>query len=386
MVLSEMELVPIAGLPALLRMPPTALAGMIAQVATAHDAANSYMQMFYVGMALDKSSFALEMQAMALQSRSLYRIKGPENPRVRLLAIMGPGNMLDNTPLDLLIETTRIRLDLLFMRPGDDLPATIPDHDVAFVAIGESDKNAALLRRIAHVVTDWPRPLINLPHHIQNCARDACYSLLKDIEGILIPRTWRLRAEDDAQFEFPVTIRPVDTHGGNGMARVTDALELAHYFASVPAAEYYVAQYIDYQSPDGRFRKMRIVLIDGKPYICHLAISDNWMVHYLSAGMDVSPDKRAQEAHLMQTFDADFASKYRRPLEAVSQHLGLDYVTMDCAELADGRLLIFEVDSRGLVHAQDSVELYPYKPAVMQKAFDAFEAMLIRRVQPAASL
>jgi glutathione synthase/RimK-type ligase-like ATP-grasp enzyme len=379
-------MVPIKGLPALLRMAPTALTDMVAQVASSNDAANSYLQMFYVGMALDQSSFALEMQAMALEHRRLYRIKGPDIPKVRLLAIMGPGNMLDNTPLDLLIENTGVRLDVLFIRPGDDLPATLPDHDIAFVAIGEGDKSAALLSQVGRIVDDWPRPVLNPPSQIQHCARDTCYRLLKDIEGLLVPRTWRHRVGEDCRFEFPVTIRPIDTHGGNGMARVNDPLELAHYFASVTAAEYYVAQYIDYQSPDGKFRKIRIVLIEGKPYICHLAISDSWIVHYLSAGMDTSADKREEEAQLMQTFDTGFASKYQRPIEATALQLGLDYVTIDCAELADGRLLIFEVDSRGLVHAQDSVELYPYKPPVMQKAFDAFEAMLIRRVQSAASL
>jgi hypothetical protein len=100
--------------------------------------------------------------------------------------------------------------------------------------------------------------------------------------------------------------------------------------------------------------------------------------------MDASAEKRAEEAHLMQTFDTGFALRYQRQIESVAQQLGLDYVTIDCAELADERLLIFEVDSRGLVHAQDSVELYPYKPAVMQKVFDALEAMLLTRVQSAA--
>lgn len=370
---------PILGLSKLLRMMPAELTALVAQVGSTNDLANSYMQMFYVGLALDQGQFALDMQAMALARRCLYRIEGPASPSVRLLAIMGPGNMLDNTPLDLVIENTGIRLDLLFVLPDGDLPDVIPDHDIAFVAIGESDKHVGLLRRVEELVAHWPRPVLNHPASIRLCSRDNCSGLLQDVPGIVAPRTSRYKNGEQWDFDFPVTMRPVDTHGGEGLARIDDATEMARYLARVAAPEYYVAQYIDYQSVDGHFRKIRMVLIEGRPYICHLAISEHWIVHYLSAGMHLCARKREEEALRMQTFGSDFAVRYRRHIESIAQKLKLDYVTIDCAELTDGRLLIFEVDSRGLVHAQDSAELYPYKLPVMQKVFDALEAMLLRR-------
>jgi hypothetical protein len=57
----------------------------------------------------------------------------------------------------------------------------------------------------------------------------------------------------------------------------------------------------------------------------------------------------------------------------------LDYVTIDCTEDQDGCLLVFEADSRGIIHAADPVHIYPYKPAVMQKAFAAFTTLLRKR-------
>jgi hypothetical protein len=55
-------------------------------------------------------------------------------------------------------------------------------------------------------------------------------------------------------------------------------------------------------------------------------------------------------------------------------------VTLDCSIGRDGRLLVFEADSRGLVHAADPVDVFPYKPAVMQKAFTAFRRMVEARI------
>jgi hypothetical protein len=49
---------------------------------------------------------------------------------------------------------------------------------------------------------------------------------------------------------------------------------------------------------------------------------------------------------------------------------------MDCAQTLDGKLLVFEVDTAMVVHALDSVELFPYKKATMQKLFGAFRQML----------
>jgi glutathione synthase/RimK-type ligase-like ATP-grasp enzyme len=179
--------------------------------------------------------------------------------------------------------------------------------------------------------------------------------------------------------DYPITMRPIDTQGGEGLQRINSDAELTAYYAAHPAHAYYAAQYVDYQSADGLYRKLRIVLIDGAPYICHMAISSHWMVHYLSAGMAESAEKRLEEQRMMDGFDQDFAVRFLAPLREIARALQLDYVTIDCAEGPDGMLLVFEADSRGIIHAADPVHIYPYKPAVMQKAFDAFAALLRKR-------
>ena len=338
------------------------------------------MQMFYVLLALGQTEFALDMQDRALRQRSIYRMAGTVAPSIRLLALMGPGNMLDNTPFEFLLDLSDIRLDLLFCEPEQPLPDAIPDHDVAVVAVGESDKNLPLLQHLGHCLTHWPRPVLNPPQHIMHCARDTSWQLLHDIPGVQMPHTQRLQRAQIKDLRYPVTIRPVGTQGGQGLTRLNTQGNLDAYLALHPDAWLYVADYVDYRSADGMFRKWRIVLIDGCPYVCHIAIANHWMVHYHSANMQLSVQKRDEEARLMAGFDLDFAVRHGAAFRAIAQQMGLDYAVIDCAQAHDGRLLVFEVDSRGWIHATDPVDIFAYKPAVMQKAFDAFRTMLLRRV------
>jgi hypothetical protein len=207
------------------------------------------------------------------------------------------------------------------------------------------------------------------------------HALLHDIPWLLVPATRRLSSEQARQAAMPFTIRPVDTQAGNGLVKVDRPAELETFFDQYPDTDYHVADYVDYRSDDGRYRKLRIALIDGHPYLCHLAVAEQWMVHYRSAGMDMDADKRAEEARAMASFETDFALRHQPALQTIAIRLGLDYVVLDCSETRDGRLLLFEADSRGWIHATDPVDLFPYKPAVMQKAFDAFRTMLVRHMQ-----
>ncbi len=364
---------------ALLRLTPPALQALIAQVHQDADLGPTYMQMAHVFMLSNQHEAAAQMQARALQHQRLYRIASERTPSLRLLVIMGPGNMQNNTPIEFVLDGSDIQTDILFLLPGEAFPQTLPQHDIAFIAVGESDKNAPLLALLETQMERWPRPVINRPQAIPHCARDSCYQLLKSIPGVYMARTQRLSPGDALDMDFPITLRPIDTQGGEGLQRINSVRELAAYYADHPAPAYYAAQYVDYQSADGLFRKLRIVLIDGAAYICHMAISDHWMVHYLSAGMAESAEKRLEEQRAMEGFEQDFAARLKEPLAQIARALQLDYVTIDCTQGRDGELLVFEADSRGLIHAADPVHIFPYKPAVMQKAFDAFAALLHRR-------
>jgi hypothetical protein len=179
--------------------------------------------------------------------------------------------------------------------------------------------------------------------------------------------------------QFPIIARPVDSQGGKDLARLDDAESLARYLAGVQSLEFFIARFIDYRSADGLFRKCRVVLVEGKPFPSHMGVSDHWMIHYVNAHMEDSEDKRRDEQRWFETFDRDFAARHRATLAAVNERLGLDYVSLDCADAPDGKLLIFEADNAAIVHAFDDPRMFPYKRPAMGRIFDAFRTMLHAR-------
>ncbi len=89
------------------------------------------------------------------------------------------------------------------------------------------------------------------------------------------------------------------------------------------------------------------------------------MVHYLNAGMLDHADRRAEEAAWMASFDEDCAVRNAEAYDAIAARLGLDYFAIDCAELPDGRLLLFEADVAMIVHSMDGERLFAYKKPTM---------------------
>ena len=357
--------------------------------AQAHpDDANAWLDASFVLQLLGQRAAGLDVQHHALAIRSLYALPAPaRTPALNLLVLMGPGDFMANTPVEFLLQTSSIAATVQYVTPDLPLPEEVPDHDALFVAIAQSDANAALLRDVARMLDGWPRPVINRPERIAHLSRDGACALLDGVPGMLVPRTVRTGRAAMMQLTdvaFPMIVRPVDSHAGTDLHKVGDAAALGAYLAAHPASAFYLAPFVDYSGPDGQFRKYRIVLIDGNPFICHLAISSHWMVHYLNAGMDDSAAKRAEEAAGMARFDEGFARRHAAALAEIDARIGLPYLGIDCAETRDGRLLIFEVDNAMVVHAMDDPGRYPYKRPVMERVFGAFEKML-HRVTSAAS-
>ncbi|MFS8114793.1 tetratricopeptide repeat-containing protein [Rhizobium jaguaris] len=305
----------------------------------------------------------------------------------RLLAFVTQGNFMANTPLDFLLEGSNCVLWLHYMDPETTGLADLPDHDVAFMAIGESTENVPVLGRMQTLLADFDGPIMNNhPELISRLTRDGVSGMLANEPSILSPSTYRVPREDLVAvgagiktldecapgLSFPLVVRPISTHAGNGMERITDIRGLAAWLATQPAPELYVAPFIDFRGPDGLYNKQRVVFIEGRAFASHMALSEHWIVHYLSAGMAESPAKRAVEQAWMENFDTDFAIRHKESFAALYRHIGLDYFGIDCAELPDGRLLVFELDVAMVVHNMDSAVIYPYKQVAMRKLFDAF--------------
>ncbi len=339
---------------------------------------------------------ALSMQAQAIETQQIYSpptAAGQVN--IRLLAVMGEGDLMANTPLEFLLENSDVALDIVYVTQDLPLPDNLPEHDVLFVAIAQSDRNMPLLKQIGAAVALWPRRVLNRPERIALMSRNEACLLLKSAPGVEMPSTVRIARQVLQQVadkerpltgiledgEFPIIVRPVDSHAGKDLDKIEDLDALLNYLQIMPNDEFYLSRFIDYRGQDGLFRKYRIVLIDGEPFVCHVGISEHWMIHYLNAGMAESAEKRAEEERFMLDFDSGFACKHAEAFRAINERVGLDYLGIDCGETSDGKLLIFEVDSCMIIHAIDPVDIFPYKQPQMNKVFSAFRRMLQGAIQ-----
>ncbi|MBN9509990.1 MAG: hypothetical protein J0I21_12875 [Alphaproteobacteria bacterium] len=346
-----------------------------AAAALALDAATAHRLNF-------RAEAADALQEQALASCPLYRIAdtGRSARPLRVLALMAPGDLMANTPLDFITAELEVRLDVLFVRPGRPLPASLPDHDVAFFAAGDADPG--LLVRLAALHAAWPRPALNDPACVPRLSREALAEALRHRPELLCPPIRRAARDEAAAlpagWAFPVLVRPVGSHAGHDLTKADDAAALTAALARIDADEVFLSQFIDYRGRGGLFRKYRVAFIAGAPFLCHMAVSEHWMVHYLNAGMAESRAKREAEAAAMATFDADFARRHADAFAVLAEWARLDYFQIDCAEAPDGRLLLFEADVAGIVHTMDPPDLFPYKPPQMRRVIAAFGAMLAR--------
>jgi hypothetical protein len=338
----------------------------------------------------------LSRQSAALSLQHIYRSSWPASAgALRVLAIAAPGDIGTNTPIEFLLQGGDTILTTLYLCRGQPIPTELPMHDIAIVTIGESDETTCTLRELARVTKAWPCQVLNDPGRVLDLSRERLQLVLTGLPGVVIPATRRVSrlelgrlAENPNRLgcllpgaDFPVIVRPVGSHAGRGLARVAASTDITPYLASNADVEFTISPYIDYRSADGRFRKYRIVWVDGVPHPCHMAICNDWKVWYLNADMAENAANRAEEATFMDDFAAGFARRHARALAAICGALGLHYVGMDCAEMPNGDLLVFEADISLIVHDMDPPEIFPYKLPCMRMLFADFQAMLKRQAR-----
>jgi hypothetical protein len=334
---------------------------------------------------------ALAVHHQALHLRRHYTVKhtpAGSTPH-KLLVLKAPGDLMANTPFECLTEGADFQIDVLYVDGYSTPDRVLPEHDLVFVAACASDANTAALANIDTLTQHTQRRVLNRPEHVLKTTRDAAYALLGDAPGICMAATMRFSREQLREVvsgraslpalldgQYPLIIRPAHAHAGHGLGKVADVHALAAYLDQSDEPDFFVAPFIDYSDADGLFRKYRIVMIEGRAYLCHMGISTHWVVHYPYPEMVAHASRRDEEASAMASFDTDFARRHAEPFRHIFERTGLDYVGFDCAETADGRLLIFEIATGMVVHDMDDPETYPYKLPQIREVSKAFQAML----------
>ncbi len=206
---------------------------------------------------------------------------------VLVLAAADPANV----PLRHLIPraTTTVIHWYIDYATADPDPA-LARADVVFNAIGDPDLAPVITPPVARFLHARAGDVLNPPERVAMTRRSDLPRLLAGIPGIIVPAVVRLDGPVETP-SGPVLIRPIGSHGGEGLRRCDDA--------GAAEAPCYVTQFIDFASADGWYRKYRMIFVDGRAYPYHLAIARDWLVHYWTAGMEQDSARREEERRFL---------------------------------------------------------------------------------------
>ena len=254
--------------------------------------------------------------------------------------------------------------------------------------IADADSLGRALAQASKIVEQAGNPpCFNPPKLVARTRRDLIAENLADVPGIRVPRTIRLEPKTPEDFasaartqrlNFPLIVRLAGDHNGISTVRVDkpgqwDAIHALPW----QGRAVYLTEFVDYQDADGLYRKHRIMMVGGKPYILHVCIGDQWMLHRRAH----LAEKNAEEEQRLADFDKKTLPHIKPVLDAIHRRIGLDYYGLDLHIGEDGNMLLFEANAAmsylniGKV-AQTHRE--PYRIRIRH----AIESRLMRYVRP----
>jgi glutathione synthase/RimK-type ligase-like ATP-grasp enzyme len=308
--------------------------------------------------------------------------------RVLVLSTVSAGNI----PHRLIMPSSRYTRLVWYMEYARPEERPAPEgYDLVFNAIGDADLAEDSYAAVRRFLADPGKPYLNDPDRVAATRRDRLADLLSDIPDVVVPQTIRIRTEGpiDAReaaarhgVRAPFLLRPLGSHGGQGLRRIEgqDAEVLP------AASEHYVTSYVDYAAGDGLFRKYRVIFVDGAPFPYHLAVGEHWMVHHATSGMTAFEARRAEELRFLEAPEATLGARAAAAIRRLGERLGLDYCGVDFSILPDGRVLVFEANATMLAHAEDEDGPYAAKNPYVMRIAEAFQALLDRRAQGAGKI
>jgi len=318
---------------------------------------------------------------------SLYR--GNSKPIPVLLLVSSTGG---NTPIEKLLDD-RIFETYVVVADFYDARIPLPPHQFIVNGIGDSDLAAEALDAATSLLAFTSAPILNAPAAVRATGRCDNANRLGKLPGLITPATALFRhgllAGPDGPaalaargFTFPLLLRTPGFHMGQHFCKVESAAELASAVDGLPGSgrpetEVLAIQYLDARGADGCARKYRVMMVGGELYPLHLAISQNWKIHYFSADMADRAEHRAEEAEFLANMPGVLGSKSMAALRLVQASLGLDYGGIDFGLNRHGEILLFEANATMVVEQPNGDERWDYRRAAVERIHDAVRTMFL---------
>jgi hypothetical protein len=311
--------------------------------------------------------------------------RGAGTPLPLLILVAAKGG---NIPTRFLIDD-RVVAATVAVADYLDVTTPLPPHALVFNTIGDADLVPDAIAAAQRLIARTMAPVINRPERVAVTGRAEIAQRLGGIAGLRAPRIATVpRAELAADgaaalarrgIGFPVLVRALGFHTGRHFVRVDGPDDLAGAVAKLPGRSLVAIEYLDARGVDGRWRKYRAMMIDGRIYPLHLAVSDHWKVHYFMAGMADHAEDRAEEAAFLADMEAALGKPAVSALESVQKMLGLDYAGIDFGLDAQGHVLLFEANATMVVNPPEPDPRWDYRREPVQRILDAAKRMLIER-------
>ncbi len=272
-------------------------------------------------------------------------------------------------------------------------PSTpLPPHQLIVNAIGDADAAAPALAGAAALIEHSTAPVINAPAAVMATGRAAIAERLAGVPGVVTAKTLTLPraslasadaapALDHQGFEFPLLVRTPGYHGGENFVRVETPAGLPAALAELPGPDLTVIDFLDARAADGKIRKYRAMMIDGALYPLHLAVSQQWKIHYFSAEMADNPEHRAEDAAFLADMAGVLGPKAMAALEGIQKTLDLDYGGIDFGLNAEGEVLVFEANAAMAVLPPGEDARWDYRRPAVEAVLRAIRKMLVDRVK-----
>ena len=331
---------------------------------------------------------ALDIRNVLARRAGLNRRAGPgAEATVLLVAAVGSGHI----PTRYLVDSDVFAIQSVNLLSPDQPDAPLgavrmedlSDADVIFSTLGDIHRDTGQLAAASALIAGLDRPIVNPPEGILKTGRDGAAFLFAGIAGLVTPPVWPMAPERLAQLplETPLLVRPAGDHGGENLIRLSSEPEKAAYLATDPADRLLVCPFHDFRSADGHWRKYRLIFVDRRPYPFHLAIGEDWLLHYWRAEMARSDWKLAEEERFLADWRGVFGPVAAAAVDAVGRRLDLDYGGIDCALTRGGELLLFEANASFLLHLDEPADASPAKHRHVPPIRDAFTRLMLGRAR-----
>lgn len=264
-----------------------------------------------------------------------------------------------NTPMRNFLDNRIFRTYVVvveFCHEGVELPP----HQLVFNAISDADLVVSALSYAESVIARSKAPVLNSPAAVRLTDRMKISRLFKGMPGVVTPKMTVMPREsytspnilailEKQGFEFPLLLRTPGYHTGRHFLRVNRPDELADTVRRLPGSDLMAIQHLDARGSDGKFRKYRVMMINGGLYPLHLAISSQWKVHYYTADMS-QPDHIAEEARFLENMSGVLGPRAMASLAQIQDTLRLNYAGIDFGLNDAGEILLFEANATMIVN------------------------------------